>query len=302
MAKLLEGKIAVVTGAGRGIGKGEALALAAAGVKVVVNDLGGAGDGSGSDAAPASQVVKEIKEKGGEAVANFDSVADPEGAERIIQAAITNFGRIDILINNAGILRDRMVYNMSNEEWDIVQKVHMYGHFYCLRTACKYMRQQKWGRIVNTSSSAGLGETFGQANYGAAKEGIVGLTRQTAKDMARYGVTCNAIRPSAGTRLTMNPELIENWKRAGRGDLVERLEALNPEDIAPFIVFLCTDAAANINGRTFAVGGGEISLYSEPVKERTLFKQQGRWTLEELLVVAPNTLGKDLVNPGFETK
>jgi 3-oxoacyl-[acyl-carrier protein] reductase len=143
---------------------------------------------------------------------------------------------------------------------------------------------------------------MGQANYSAAKEGIVGFTRTVARDMGKYGVTCNAIRPSAGTRLTMNPELIANWKRAGRGDLVERLEALNPDDIAPFIVFLCTDAAANINGRTFAVGGGEISLYSEPVKERTIFKQEGRWTLDELLAIAPNTLGKGLVNPGLETK
>ena len=298
MAKVLEGKIAVVTGAGRGIGRGEALALAAAGAKVVVNDLGGASDGLGSDSAPASQVVREIKESGGEAVANFDSVVDADGAERIIQDAITNFGRIDILINNAGILRDRMVYNMSNDEWDIIQKVHLYGHFYCLRAACRHMRQQKSGRIVNTSSAAGLGVTTGQANYGAAKEGIVGLTRQVARDMARYGVTCNAIRPGAGTRMTMSPELIENWKRAGMGDMAERMEAQKPDDIAPLVVFLCTDEAANINGRTFAVSGGEISLYSEPVTERTIFKQ-GRWTLDELLAIVPNTLGRDLVNPGL---
>ena len=301
MAKVLEGKVAVVTGAGRGIGRGEALALAEAGAKVVVNDLGGGTGGEGADDAPASVVVKEIKQKGGEAVANFDSVADSAGADRIIQTAVKTFGRIDILVNNAGILRDRMVYNTTDEEWDIVQKVHMYGHFYCLRAACRVMRQQKWGRIINTSSSAGLGETFGQANYGAAKEGIVGLTRQVARDMGRYGVTCNAIRPSAATRLTMSPELIENWKRAGQHDLVARLEALNPEDIAPLVVFLATDAAANINGRTFAVGGGEISLYSEPVKERTLYKV-GRWTLDELLAIGPNTLGKDLVNPGLGVK
>jgi len=301
MAKVLEGKVAVVTGAGRGIGRGEAIALAAEGAKLVVNDLGGGGDGSGSDTAPAQQVVNEITSQGGEAVVNFDSVADPQGAERIIQTAVDTFGRIDILINNAGILRDRMVFNMSDEEWDIVQKVHMYGHFYCLRTACKFMRQQKWGRIVNTSSSAGLGETFGQANYGAAKEGIVGLTRQVARDMGRYGVTCNAIRPSAATRLTMTPELKEAWKKAGLDALIEKLEAMHPDDVAPLIVFLCTDAASNINGRTFAAGGGEISLYSEPVKERTIFKI-GRWTLEELLAIGPNTIGQGLVNPGLEAK
>ena len=301
MAKVLEGKVAVVTGAGRGIGRGVAMALAAAGAKVVVNDFGGAADGTGGDAAPASLVVNEIKAQGGQGVANFDSVADPDGAEKIIQTAVNNFGRIDILINNAGILRDRMVFNMTNEEWDIVQKVHMYGHFYCTRSATKFMRQQKWGRIVNTSSSAGLGETFGQANYGAAKEGIVGLTRQVARDMGRYGVTCNAIRPSAATRLTMTPELKEAWKKAGQNDLIDRLEALNPEDVAPLIVFLCTDAASNINGRTFAVGGGEISLYSEPIKERTIFKL-GRWTIEELLAIGPNTIGKDLINPGLGVK
>lgn len=302
MEKVLDGKVCIVTGAGRGIGRGEALALSAAGAKVVVNDLGAAGDGTGANTTPADEVVNEIRANGGEAAASFDSVADPESAERIIQTAITNFGRIDILINNAGILRDRIVFKMSDEEWDIIQKVHLYGHFYCLRAACRHMREQQWGRIVNTSSSAGLGETMGQANYGAAKEGIIGLTRQVARDMARYGVTCNAIRPSAGTRLTKDPALIENWKKAGRFDLIRKMEALNPEDVAPFIIYLCTDEASNINGRTFAVGGGEVSLYTEPVKERTIFKSQGRWTLEELQAVIPATLAKGLVNPGAEKK
>ncbi len=298
MAKILEGKVAVVTGAGRGIGKGEAIAFAEAGAKVVVNDLGGGGDGTGNDQAPAQLVVDEIKAQGGEAVANYDSVAEVEGGERIIQTAIDSFGRIDILVNNAGILRDRMVFNMSDEEWDIVQKVHLYGHFYCARAACRHMRAQKSGRIINTSSSAGLAETFGQANYGAAKEGIVGLTRQIARDMAKYNVTCNAIRPGAATRLTLTPELKAAWEKAGRGEAVDRIEANQPEDIAPFIVFLCTDAAANISGRTFYAAGGEISLYSEPVKERTLFKE-GRWTLEELLGVAPGTLGQGLEVKGI---
>jgi len=299
MAKILEGKVAVVTGAGRGIGRGEAIALAEAGAKVVVNDLGGGGDGVGSDAAPAQQVVEEIKAAGGEAVASLDSVAEVESAERIIQTAIDNFGRIDILVNNAGILRDRMVFNMSDEEWEIVLKVHLYGHFYCARAASRHMRAQKWGRIINTSSSAGLGSTFGQANYGAAKEGIIGLTRQIARDMARYNTTCNAIRPTAATRLTLNPELIANWERAGLTNIKERVEANQPDDLAPFIVFLCTDAASNISGRTFAVSGREISLYSEPILEKTIY-QKDRWTIEELLEIVPDTLGQGLKVQGIE--
>ncbi len=299
MAKLLEGKVAVVTGAGRGIGRSEAISFAEAGAKVVVNDLGGGGDGVGDDAAPAQQVADEIKALGGEAVANFDSVAEVDGAEGIIQTAIDNFGRVDILVNNAGILRDRMVFNMSDEEWDIVQKVHLYGHFYCARAACRHMRAQKWGRIINTSSTAGLASTFGQANYGAAKEGIIGLTRQISRDMAKYNTTCNAIRPAAASRLTLNPELIAAWERAGRSGNKERVEANRPDDIAPFIIFLCTEAAGNISGRTFNVLGGEISLYSEPVLERTIYKK-GRWTVEELLDVGPSTLGKGLTVLGIE--
>jgi NAD(P)-dependent dehydrogenase (short-subunit alcohol dehydrogenase family) len=209
-----------------------------------------------------------------------------------------SFGRVDILVNNAGILRDRMVFNMSDEEWDIVQKVHLYGHFYCARAACRQMRAQKWGRIINTSSTAGLASTFGQANYGAAKEGIIGLTRQISRDMAKYNTTCNAIRPAAATRLTLNPDLIAAWERAGRHEAKERVEANRPEDIAPFIVFLCTEAAANISGRTFNVAGGEISLYSEPILERTIYKK-GRWTVDELLEIAPATLGQGLTVLGI---
>ena len=298
MAKILEGKVAIVTGAGRGIGRSEAIALAEAGAMVVVNDLGGGGDGIGSDSAPAQLVAGEITARGGEAVANIDSVAEVEGAERIIQTAVDSFGRVDILVNNAGIVRDHMIYNMTDEEWDIVLKVHLYGHFYCTRAACRHMRAQKWGRIINTSSSAGLGSTFGQANYGAAKEGIIGLTRQVARDMAKYSTTCNAIRPGAATRLTLNPDLLAAWERAGRTGIKEKVEATVPDEIAPFIVFLCTEAAGNISGRTFDVIGGKVSLYSEPTRERTIYKK-GRWTVEELLEVAPATLGKDLELPGI---
>lgn len=303
MAKRLEGKAAVVTGAGRGIGRGEALALAAEGAKVVVNDLGGAGDGTGTSKAPAEEVVQEIKKLGGEAVANYDSVATPEGGENIIKAAIDNFGRIDILVNNAGILRDRMIFNMSEEEWDLVMKVHLYGHFHCTKPACACFRQQRSGRIINTSSTAGLGN-MGQANYSAAKEGIVGFTRTVARDMGKYGVTCNAIRPNAGTRLTLTPELKAAWEKAKAQGLrpvtgsitLDEVEQMTPEMIAPLVVYLATDEAANINGYTFWVGGGRIGIYSEPEVRSSIIKD-GIWTVSELIDIMPRTLARGLVNP-----
>lgn len=301
MGDRLKGKVAVITGAGRGIGKAEALLMAQEGAKIVVNDLGGAGDGSGSDIAPADEVVAEIKKMGGEAVANYDSVATPEGGENIIKTAIDNFGRLDILVNNAGILRDRMVFNMSPEEWDTVVKVNLYGHYNCTRPACVVFRQQRSGRIINTASEAGLGN-MGQANYSAAKEGIIGFTRTVARDMGKYGVTCNAIRPRAATRLTVSPELQAAWERARAQGTDMPIEAgvditkLDPEAIAPFVVFLATDEAAGINGRNFLVAGGQISLYSEPAAEKTIYKE-GTWTLEELSAIVPGTLAADLVNP-----
>ena len=303
MAKRLQNKVAVVTGAGRGIGRGEALALAAEGAKVVVNDVGGAGDGTGTSKTPAEEVVQEIKKLGGEAVANYDSVATPEGGENIIKTAIDTFSRIDIVVNNAGILRDRMVFNMSEEEWDLVMKVHLYGHFHCAKPACVYFRQQRSGRIINTSSTAGLGN-MGQANYSAAKEGIVGFTRTLARDMGRYGVTCNAIRPNAGTRLTLTPELKAAWEKAkaeglrpvGGSITLDDLEDMTPEMIAPLVVYLSTDEAANINGCTFWVGGGRIGIYSEP-EVRSWINKDGMWTLDELVKIVPVTLARGLVNP-----
>ncbi len=303
MPKKLEGKVAVVTGAGRGIGRGEALALAAEGAKVVVNDLGGAGDGTGASTTPAEEVVQEIKKLGGQAVANYDSVATPEGGENIIKTAIDTFGRIDIVVNNAGILRDRMVFNMSEEEWDAVIKVHLYGTFHCTKPACVYFRQQRSGRIINTSSTSGLGN-MGQANYSAAKEGIVGFTRTVARDMGRYGVTCNAIRPSAGTRLTLTPELRAAWEKAKAEGLrpesgtitLDDIEKMTPEMIAPLVVYLATDEAANINGYTFWVGGGRIGIYSEPEVRSSIIKD-GIWTVSELIDIMPRTLARGLVNP-----
>jgi len=297
MGERLKGKVAVVTGAGRGLGRCHALALAAEGAKVVVNDLGGAMDGTGADKTPADEVVAEIKKMGGDAVANYDSVTTMEGGERIIKTAIDNFGHLDILVNNAGVLRDRMIFNMTEEEWDTVISVHLKGHFACTKPACVIFRQQRSGRIINTSSISGLGN-MGQANYAAAKEGIVGLTRTVARDMGRYGVTCNDIRPAAATRLTLTPELKaarEKMAATGLG-AGPRLGPRPPEAIAPFVVFLCTDEAANINGCTFQVLGGEVHLMTDPVAVKSIHKA-GVWTVDELCKLVPQSLAAGLVNP-----
>ena len=295
MTDRLKGKVAIVTGAGGGIGRGEAIALASEGAKVVVNDLGGATDGTGSSISMADKVVEEIKAAGGEAVANYDSVATWEGGESIIRSALDAFGKLDILVNNAGILRDRMIFNTTEEEWDIVLKVHLYGHFFTTKHACVLFRQQRSGRIIMTSSGSGLG-SMGQANYSAAKEGIIGLTRTVALDMGKYGVTCNAIRPSAGTRLTLTDDLKTAWGKSGRHELIKLVEASNPDDIAPLVVWLASDESADINGRTFHVETGRIALYSEPVRERIMVKTGG-FTIDELFNAMPTTLAAGLVNP-----
>ncbi len=206
MGERLKGKVALVTGAGRGLGRCHALALAAEGAKVVINDLGSALDGSGADKTPADEVVSEIKGMGGDAVSNYENVVSFEGAERMVKCALDSFGRLDILINNAGVLRDRMVFNMSEEEWDSVIKVHLYGHFNCARQASAVFRKQRSGRIVNTSSDAGLGN-MGQANYSAAKEGIVGLTRTLARDLLslpaiQSGITAQRTCRSSAYRIS----------------------------------------------------------------------------------------------------
>jgi hypothetical protein len=313
MAGRLEGKVAIVTGAGRGIGRGEALLLASEGARVVVNDLGGSTAGEGKDTSPADDVVAEIAKMGGDAVANYDNVASMEGGERMVKSALDKWGRLDILVNNAGILRDRMVFNMSEEEWDAVIAVHLKGHFTVTKHASLVFRQQRSGRIVNTSSESGLGN-MGQANYSAAKEGITGLTRTLALDLGRYGVTANAIRPRAGTRLTLTPELRAAMERAraaagsrapavgddasqsGAQDAISQMDSLKPELVAPLVVFLCTDKAADVNGRDFIVGGNEISLVSLPQKERSIFREGG-WTLDALERVWSQTIGAGLKNP-----
>ncbi len=302
MGDRVKDKVVVVTGAGRGIGRGIAILMAEEGAKVVVNDLGGAVDGSGGAQTPADEVVAEIKAKGGQAVANYESVATVEGGEKIIQTAIDSFGKLDVLVNNAGILRDRMVFNMAPEEWDAVIKVHLYGVFNCTKPAAVIFRQQRSGCIISMSSTSGLIGNSGQANYGAAKAGIAGFTRVIARDLGRYGVRCNYIAPGAGTRMTLSDEVLaarqiraqrgltggsQQPRRAGPGD---------PDDVAPLVVWLASDAAANINGQGFGAAGGNYSLYQQPAPIKTIIKD-GRWTLDELDSILPTTLMAGLVNP-----
>ena len=277
---MLEGKIAVITGAGRGIGRGIALLMAEEGAKVVVNDPGVGPDGTGHDDGPAAQVVDEIKATGHEAVANFDTVATMDGGESIIKTALDKFGRIDILVNNAGILRDRMVFNMSEQEWDEVIAVHLKGHFATIKPASVLMRQQRYGRIINFSSESGLWGNAGQANYGGAKSAIAGLTRVVARDLGRYGVTCNAIAPRALTRLVATIP-----GRDGNPD-TERPPAAGPRMIAPMVAYLATDEAWNVNGQKFLVYAGTVAVLHHPIPWRTAFKP-GMWTLDELSKADP---------------
>lgn len=306
MGEGLEGKVAVVTGAGRGIGRGLALALAAAGVMVVVNDLGCALDGSGSSTDPADSVVAEIKKMEGKAVANHDTVTTVEGGDNIIKTAIDNFGKIDILINNAGILRDRMIFNMTPEEWDDVIKVHLYGAYNCTRPASALMRQQRSGRIICMTSPSGLTGNSGQANYGAAKAGIVGFVRVCALDLGKYGITANVICPTAATRMTTSEELLAaNKLRAEKGIAGLDKSAMiaadgslppDPETVAPMVLFLASDYAANINGCIFGVDGDKIELYTHSAPEKSI-TSNGYWTFEELIKTIPTTLAANLENP-----
>jgi NAD(P)-dependent dehydrogenase (short-subunit alcohol dehydrogenase family) len=253
----LNGKVAIVTGAGRGIGRSHALALAAAGAKVVVNDLGGGIAGEGSDATPAQQVVEEIKAAGGEALTNGENVADFAGAGRMVQQAIDDFGRLDILVNNAGILRDRMLVNMTEQEWDSVIAVHLKGHFAPTQHAAAYWREQSKagedvrGRVICTASPSGVFGNVGQANYGAAKAGIAGFTVIVAQELQRYGVTVNCLAPNARTRMTE-----ETFQMSAPE---EGFDPLDPSNISTVVVALCADEAQAITGQVFHVWGGAVN-------------------------------------------
>jgi NAD(P)-dependent dehydrogenase (short-subunit alcohol dehydrogenase family) len=272
VSKCVAGKVIVVTGAGRGIGREIARLAAAEGASVIVNDLGGSADGDGADIGVADAVAGEIRSAGGAAVSNGDSVADPQGAERIIKAAIDNFGRVDCVVNNAGILRDRIFHRMSAVDWDAVIKVHLYGAFYMSKAAAPYFKEQESGSFVHFTSTSGLVGNFGQANYAAAKLGIVGLSKSIALDMARFKVRSNCVSPFAWSRLigTIPVETPEQQAR------VERVKnTMTASKIAPICVFLASDLARDVTGQIFAVRKDEILLMSQSRPIRVAHKDGG---------------------------
>jgi NAD(P)-dependent dehydrogenase (short-subunit alcohol dehydrogenase family) len=284
MAGILDGRVAVITGAGNGLGREHALLFAREGARVVVNDLGGGPDGSGADASPAQKVVDEIAAAGGEAVANHDDVADFEGAGRLIGQAVEAFGRLDVLVNNAGILRDAFFHRMTEEEWDLVLRVHLKGHFAPLRHAADHWRarskagEEVQGAVVNTTSASG---TYlpnpGQANYGAAKAAIAALTLVAAAEMGRIGVRVNGIAPAARTRLTENVPMVGDMMRAPEGDA---FDPFHPRNVSPLVAFL-SRADCAVTGKLFAVQGGAISEMSGWTCGETI-STEGEWTQEVL--------------------
>jgi len=272
---LLEGKVAIITGAGQGIGRGHALLFAKEGAKVVVNDLGGSREGHGSDAALADKVVAEIQEAGGEATANYDSVADPEGAQNIIDTAVNTYGKLDILLNNAGVLRDKTLKKMTDEIWQLVIDVHLTGTFLTTRAAARHMiERNEGGRIINTSSVSGLMGNFGQTNYAAAKAGIYGLTRTAALELKKYNVTVNALAPVALTRMTSDLPVMQAMSSAE--------EMLAPDLIAPGALFLASDMAGDITGEVLAVEGKRVFLFRMTQTEPCLPNGADGWTAQEL--------------------
>ncbi|KAF0964629.1 SDR family oxidoreductase [Rhodococcus sp. T7] len=294
MSGVVDGRVVIVTGAGRGIGRAHALAFAAEGAKVVVNDIGAGLDGSATGESPAEQVVAEIVAAGGEAVVNGDDVADWAGAENLIRTAIDTYGRLDVLVNNAGFLRDRMLVGMSEQEWDAVVRVHLKGHFATLRHAAAYWRAEaKAGnpvdaRIVNTSSGAGLQGSIGQGNYAAAKAGIAELTIQAAAELRNYGVTVNAIAPAARTRMTVGAggAMAEAMAAPEEG-----FDAMAPENISPLVVWLGSVESKDVSGRVFEVEGGKITV-AEGWRHGPTQDKGARWEPKEIGPVVADLLAK----------
>lgn len=282
----LDGRIAVVTGSGRGIGAECAKLMASEGAKVVINDLGGSTDGTGA-ARIADEVVEEIRAAGGEAAANYDSVADPEGGQAIFQTAIDAFGGLDILVNNAGILRDKTIFNMEEADWDAVLNVHLKGHYCCSRPFAKYIRENNRTncRIINFSSTSGLFGNFGQANYGAAKAGIAGFTRVLALELAKYGTTVNTISPGALTRMTIP-------LREARGQQVQEtdIDSGGPQHVAPLVAWLASEDAAGISNQILHAASGMIGIMQQPRIIKSFRKKSGAWTLDELDDFIPQLL------------
>jgi NAD(P)-dependent dehydrogenase (short-subunit alcohol dehydrogenase family) len=298
MGERLNGRVAIVTGSGRGIGRAHALALAAEGAKVVVNDTGAERNGGGGSHSPADEVTAEIKRRGGEAVASYESVADFEAARRIVQTAMEHYGRLDILVNNAGIFWHFLIHEMPEEAWDRVIGVHLKGHFNMCRHAAPIMMKQRYGRIINTTSSQWRNPE-GRCNYGAAKGGIVSLTWDLAFELRDHGITVNAIAPSADTRRGSNPQSdqAETLRRAGltrkRNPDQDADERATPEFVSPIVVYLATEHAARVNGLVFQAGSGKIGLYSHPTVTGMIYRDwrnDGPWKVEELEGLLPGSL------------
>ena len=274
---IVEGKVAIVTGAGRGIGRAIALLLAEEGAKVVVNDIGVALDGSGSDAGPAQEVVNEIKKKGGAAIASTISIGDPANADKIVATTLETFGRVDILVNNAGILRDKIFHRMSWSDWSDVISVHLHGSFAMSRACATHFREQNSGSMIHMTSTSGLIGNFGQANYMAAKMGIVGLSRGIALDMQRFNVRSNAIAPFAWGRMIGSIPTETDAEK----ERVARLQQMTPEKIAPLVVYLGSDKAAGISGQILSVRNNEIFLFNQTRPIRSIHRSDG-WTPEKI--------------------
>lgn len=307
MGDRLAGRVAIITGAGRGIGRGVAMLMAEEGASVVVNDLGVNLDGTGepTGTGPADDVVEEIRAAGGTAVANKDTVAAIQGAQGMVQTALDNFGRVDILCHVAGILRDRMVFNMTEDEWDAVLAVHLKGAFNTVRSVVPHMVQQRYGRICLFSSGSGLGNT-GQANYSAAKEGMVGFARSLSRELGPFGISVNAIYPGGATRMTGSvPDAARELRAArgviGGGQMAGRAQeaaegSRDAGNNAPKVVYLCTEAGGEITGQVIGTSGWQMSLYSPRHVTRSIHKD-GRWTVDELAEIIPVSLAAGMVNP-----
>lgn len=292
MAGHLEGKVAAVTGGGRGIGREVSKALAAQGAAVVVNDLGVTVAGQKETVSPADDVVKEIKSAGGSASSNHMDISTPEGGDGLVNQAVKEFGKLDILVNVAGILRDRMIFNMSVEEWDAVIKVHLRGHFCTMRPASAHMRERKFGRIINFSSGAAMGSP-GQPNYAAAKAGILGLTYSAANSLQKYGVTVNAIMPGAATRMT---DTIPAGRMPGAPLISSETAAgtpMDPANVPPVIVYLASDEAAEVTGQCFGASGYRITRYTHMKPDRVIINN-GPWNIDQLFKIFKQTLGSGL--------
>ncbi|MGZ0186392.1 MAG: SDR family NAD(P)-dependent oxidoreductase [Alphaproteobacteria bacterium] len=306
----LEGKSGIVTGAGRGIGREVALLLAREGANVLINDPGVGRSGETTEEKPADTVVNEIIEAGGKACANFDSVAEYDSAGRMVMQCADTFGKIDFVVNVAGMLRERMIWNMTEDDFDQVVSVHLKGHWNMCHHASKLMRTARSGRIVNFSSDAFKG-AVGQCNYAAAKAGIIGLTRSIARECGRYGITANAICPMAATRMTVNDAVIAGWKRRlERGLLTQaeydsRMAMPGPEFIAPIVAYLCTDAAREVNGQVFHAERSLIHTYHYGAVDRSIYKYDdgGMFSVDELIETVPGSLMAGIPNvaPAEET-